>query len=356
MSDEIIYLNAGIMLFGCVCSVVCMLTVRMAKQVIVTMVGYLSYIIRAVFVYLMVSGTCYFHSITLPWHLGRNILWLILSTAMVYAYWKRHQRTEYDYITRFFCMILIPQAVGLNLYVLQPDIYWFELSLTISMLLLTAFLFRWTFQTNYNNQKRLVETEYALQYELLRPHFLYNALSSISTLCEFDGELAAEMTHHFSDYLTKNLEDISEGKVVPFSRELSHLENYIAIERMRFQDALNVKYEIETDDFYVPSMVLQPLVENAIKHGIGVREEGGTITISTKQYEKSGVYVIVVHDDGVGFDVNKEMDHSRSHIGLMNIRKRLSVMESANLVVNSEVGRGTTITVMIPKNMTVQKV
>ena len=144
------------------------------------------------------------------------------------------------------------------------------------------------------------------------------------------------------------MDSLKQTKAVPFEQELSHLKNYLYIEKLRFDDLLNIEYDIQATDFEVPQLSIQPIVENAVKHGVGMAEDGGTVTIATR--ETDDAYEVIVSDDGVGFDVNApKKDDGRSHIGMENTRKRLKDMCAAELIITSKVGEGTTVRVVIPK-------
>lgn len=197
-------------------------------------------------------------------------------------------------------------------------------------------------------QKELYEAEVKIMVSQIRPHFLYNALTSIAMMCELDPMTAKEATITFSKYLRGNMDSLKQTKAVPFEQELSHLKNYLYIEKLRFDDLLNIEYDIQATDFEVPQLSIQPIVENAVKHGVGMAEDGGTVTISTR--ETDDAYEVIVSDDGVGFDVNApKKDDGRSHIGMENTRKRLKDMCAAELIITSKVGEGTTVRVVIPK-------
>lgn len=197
-------------------------------------------------------------------------------------------------------------------------------------------------------QKELYEAEVKIMVSQIRPHFLYNALTSIAMLCELDPKTAKEATIAFSKYLRGNMDSLKQTKAVPFEQELSHIKNYLFIEKLRFDDLLNIEYDIQTTDFEVPQLSIQPLVENAVKHGVGMAEDGGTVTISTR--ETDDAFEVIISDDGVGFDVNApKKDDGRSHIGMENTRKRLKEMCGADIIIESEVGKGTTARVIIPK-------
>ena len=111
---------------------------------------------------------------------------------------------------------------------------------------------------------------------------------------------------------------------------------------------MNIEYDIQTTDFFLPLLSIQPLVENAVKHGVGMKEDGGTVTIATRETEDA--YEVIISDDGVGFDVNEKKDDGRSHVGMENTKKRLRDMCNADIIITSKVGEGTTARVIIPKN------
>ena len=143
------------------------------------------------------------------------------------------------------------------------------------------------------------------------------------------------------------MNSLKEQAPVPFESELKHLETYLSLEKMRFGDELNIEYDIEATDFLIPSLTVQPLVENAVKHGVGMKEDGGTVTIATKEFDDR--YEVIVSDDGVGFDTAKKPNDGRTHIGMENVRNRLKTMCNAVLNIESTVGKGTVATITIPK-------
>ena len=115
---------------------------------------------------------------------------------------------------------------------------------------------------------------------------------------------------------------------------------------MRFGDELKTEFNIDTENFSLPNMCLQVIVENAVKHGISRKRGGGTLKISTNEDDEN-IYV-VVEDDGVGFDTSVEFD--KTHVGIRNIRNRLSFIVKGTLDIQSKIGYGTKVTITIPKN------
>lgn len=193
--------------------------------------------------------------------------------------------------------------------------------------------------------KELTEKQTQIMVSQIQPHFLYNTLTAIYQLCDIDTELAQKTILDFSTYLRANMDGIKSTSPISFEKELEHTKTYLAIEMLRFSDILSVEYNIEATDFMIPALTLQPLVENAVKYGIRSRNDGGTVTISTKR--GNGKIYVSVHDDGMGFDVNEKKNDGRSHTGIDNTRQRLKLMMNADLVVESEIGVGTTATIIL---------
>lgn len=184
----------------------------------------------------------------------------------------------------------------------------------------------------------------------IKPHFIFNCLGSIEMLCKLDAEKARKAIHHFSKYLRVNMDSISEKNLIPFSSELEHIRNYVWLEKMRFEDDLEYQEEISTTGFYLPPLTIQPLVENAVKHGMMGMEEGVLkVTLSVKETENA--YEIQITDNGAGFDPNEPPNDGRSHIGIQNVRKSLKYKVKGTLLIESEIGKGTRIQVCIPKEM-----
>ena len=190
----------------------------------------------------------------------------------------------------------------------------------------------------------------AIMLSQIQPHFLYNSLTSIYGLCETDPGKAQEAVGMFSNYLRFNMDSLKKDRPVPFSTELLHVKTYLALEQMRFDDMLRVVWDIGTEGFMIPSLTLQPLVENAVKHGLGKSETGGTVTISVKEREDR--YTITVADDGVGFDPERALGDGRTHVGIRNVRERLASLSHATLEIQSEKGAGTRAVITIPKEAT----
>ena len=191
----------------------------------------------------------------------------------------------------------------------------------------------------------LAESRISTMMSQIRPHFIYNTLGSIEQLCKLDPAKAGELVHNFAKYLRGNFGELDNPKPILMSQEMKHVHHYVSIENVRFPD-MTFTFEMNSKDFYLPALTVQPIVENAIKHGLMKLSHGGTIRVVT--YETDRDYCVLVEDDGMGFDTNMLIDE-RKHMGLRNIRERLKVMVGGKLEVESTVGVGTKVLITIPK-------
>lgn len=221
------------------------------------------------------------------------------------------------------------------------------LSMIVAIEILILFL---SIEKNYmllEDEQRLKDANVKIMVSQIQPHFIYNTLSSISTLIPIDQARAQKALDDFTEYLRMNFSTLTETNLVSFSDELKHIQTYIELEKMRFNERLHVNYDIKVSSFCVPPLSIQPLVENAIKHGILKKVEGGTILIKTYETEKA--YVVEVIDDGVGFNIEDIDFKSNTHIGLNNVKHRITTMCKGEMNIFSEINKGTTIVVKFYK-------
>ena len=191
----------------------------------------------------------------------------------------------------------------------------------------------------------LTESRVATMISQIQPHFIYNTLGTIEQLCITEPKEASKLVRNFSLYLRGNFSELDNSKPIRFSQEMNHVKHYTDIEQVRFPD-MTIQYDLRSVEFLLPALSVQPLVENAIKHGLMGLEEGGIVTISA--YETKEYYVVEVTDDGVGFDMNAGYDETK-HVGIKNIRGRIEAMCGGTLTLESEIGKGTKATIRIPK-------
>ena len=191
----------------------------------------------------------------------------------------------------------------------------------------------------------LTESRISTMMSQIRPHFIYNTLGSIEQLCRLDPPKAQELVHNFAKYLRGNFGELDNPRPILMSQEMEHVHHYVSIENLRFPD-MTFTFEMNTEDFRIPALTIQPIVENAIKHGLMRLPKGGAIRVVS--YATDNDYLISVVDDGVGFDVGT-LSEDRHHVGIRNIRERLKVMVNGTLEIESTVGEGTKVLIKIPK-------
>ncbi len=196
-------------------------------------------------------------------------------------------------------------------------------------------------------EEKIKEAQTKIMLSQIKPHFVYNSLSSISTLIEIDPKKAQSALDDFTEYLRRNLASLTETRLIPFEDELKHIKTYISLEKMRFGNKINVIYDIQTKDFSVPPLSVQPVVENAIKHGILRKIDGGTLIIKTRK--KNFSFVVEVIDDGVGFFPGNVQDDENRHFGLNNIKYRIEKICDGHILVDSEPKKGTHVTITFYK-------
>ena len=187
-----------------------------------------------------------------------------------------------------------------------------------------------------------------LMLSQIKPHFLYNTLNAISTLCDEDPHMAKQAIDQFAHYLRGNMSSIDQNGPIPFPQELDHTKTYLDIEKMRFEDAFQVNYQITCTDFRIPALTVEPLAENAVRHGVRGNKGGrGVITIATR--DTGDHFEVVITDNGPGFDPSAVPDDGKPHVGITNVRERLADVCGGRLDIRSTPGEGTTATILLPK-------
>ncbi len=174
-------------------------------------------------------------------------------------------------------------------------------------------------------------------------------MNSTYALCDEDVQRAKEVIIHLSNYLQQSISSINTDKLISFEKELAHTAVYLELEKTRYPKRFDVEYDTPVTDFELPPLTVQPLVENAMTHGILKLSDDkrGRIRISTKR--GNGYVKVEVSDNGVGFDMaDKDAVLNDERVGIRNVHDRLAIMEDAELHVKSKVGEGTVVDIIIP--------
>ncbi len=181
----------------------------------------------------------------------------------------------------------------------------------------------------------------------MRPHFIYNTMTSVYYLCEQDSKKAQQVILDFTTYLRKNFTAIANKELILFSEELEHIQAYLAVVKAQFDSSLYVDYDITYTKFRLPPLTLQPLVENSVKYGIDPDSDPLHILIQTRESDLGSD--IIVKDDGPGFDATDIFEQNNA---LSNIKKRLEMMCHGTISISSAQGEGTIIKICIPPTET----
>ncbi len=265
------------------------------------------------------------------------------SFYLLFRYKSQMSKTVHM-VSIFYLLIPIP------IFIVQMFVYGLNLvNFTGIIIIIIIFLFIQSEQSRkmVEQELALAEKNSALVLSQIQPHFLYNSLTAIYRLCDTNPEDAQKAINDFSKYLRGNLDSINQTKMISFHEELKHLQAYLSLEKIRFDDYLEIVYDIQATEFLLPPLTIQPLVENAIKHGIGSLPNGGRVTITTSASDQ--FYVICVQDNGIGFQPGTLPNDDRSHVGISSVRSRLEIMCSGSLKMISSPGNGTTAIIQIPK-------
>lgn len=193
-------------------------------------------------------------------------------------------------------------------------------------------------------EQQLTQSRIVSMTGQIRAHFIFNILNTISGLCKYDPEKADETVICFSRFLRTNINVLEDDRPVPFRAALDHLEDYIALEQARFGNKIRFETNIQHSDFMIPPLILQPIVENAVKHGLTTTTKGGTIWLET--WLDNNTTYIRIRDNGVGYDTSAAPKDEST--GLRNVRFRLKHVANGDMTIESIPGYGTTVTITIP--------
>ncbi len=237
--------------------------------------------------------------------------------------------------------------VAYTIEVLRPGLWVSNIGAAIAFMLLYANIQIEVRHQAAIKEKELTKARISVMLSQIQPHFLYNSLNAIDNLYFQNLDEAHKAMLDFSDYLRGNMDSLSQKELIPFSKELEHTRQYLRLERLRFADKLQITYDIKKENFKLPTLTLQPIVENAVRYGITKKRGGSSIIIRTEETETS--FRITVIDDGAGFDQSLLKKDGRSHTGISNVRNRLAAMCQGTLIIESEAHKGTTAIIEIPK-------
>lgn len=241
---------------------------------------------------------------------------------------------------------MLPLASTLTIELLTDDMHITSFGTTIALLMVFEMLEDSRYKELVHKEQTLNIRQAKLMTEQMQPHFIYNSLMSIDYLIRTDPDAAAKCLENFTGYLRGNIDALTSEEPIPFSRELEHIKQYISLERAGTDREFSVELELDAGDFKVPSLTVQPIVENAVKHGALSRKDGsGRVRIVT---ENIGQYVrITITDNGIGAAMTEKQQHHRN-VGVNNARSRLETQCGGSLTVSYTDG-GTRAVITVPR-------
>ena len=250
--------------------------------------------------------------------------------------------------TAFRVYFILP-TIAVVLQNIQYGINFTIFSTIIAGLAMYIFIVRDQTERYYRQEQENARLQTEIMLSQIQPHFLNNTLVAIGRLCNGVPEAKAAL-YKFTNYLQGNMDALSKTDPIPFATELEHTKAFLELEQLRFGEKLNVVYDLEATAFLLPTLTLQPIVENAVEHGVRENEDGaGTVTISSREFPDR--WEISVIDDGPGFDPNEIGSDGERHIGLQNVRERLRHVSGGELRIESAPGKGCRVTIELPKDM-----
>ena len=308
----------------------------------------------AVYLTAFFSNIAFYFSSNGHFHAGplRHTCTLISAVLYAWLFWLTMRQFQPRQRRESWIPILVTALIGgaaimdfTVAFIEQPVAY-----LTMAIAISCVFYYTWLHLQFVREHEDALVTGQRVQQMLsqIKPHFLHNALTLIIDLCDTAPQKAKEATVEFSRYLRGNMESIDRTGPISFEKELEHTKLYLDIEQMRFAGDLQVRYDIACTGFSLPALTVEPLAENAVRHGVREKPDGrGTVVIATR--ETPDGYEITVTDDGPGFDPDRLPEDGQMHVGIANVRERLRQIVDGSLEYRSAPGEGTAAIIRIPK-------
>ena len=267
------------------------------------------------------------------------LLILLLNLAGTIRSRKRLSRKVY----LAFLVAILPMALALTVQMFFDVFPLLDIAYVLSALSMYGLVLSDRIEQDRRQQREIAHQRTSIRALQMRPHFIHNTLMSIYYLCQQDVEKAQAVTLDFASYLGKSFNAIAENELIPFTEELEHTRAYLAVEKARFEGQLFVEFDTPHTFFKLPPLTLQPVVENAVKHGISPHLGPMHLSVRTRAAEDGSE--ITVEDTGPGFS---PADDNEPHVALANIRERLALMCGGTLEIATRDTGGTVVTIQIP--------
>lgn len=273
-------------------------------------------------------------------------LWLsplvVISILNLAGLIKRRNKLSKRYFVALL-LYLLPMTISLFFHMFFEAEVYVVLCMVLFALIMFVLILSDNMDQFMRQQREIARQKASINVLQMRPHFIYNTMMSIYYLCKQDSDKAQQVTLDFTSYLRNNFTAIASEDTIPFCDELEHTRAYLAVEQAQHEDRLFVEFDTPHTQFRLPPLTLQPLVENAIKHGMN--PDGDPLHIFVKTRKTKDGSEIIVENDGARYD---PADDNEPHIALNNIRQRLEMMCKGTLEITPHEEGGTTVKVTIP--------
>ena len=302
-------------------------------------------------IYTQFSKTIYYYDDQAVYHRGPwypvllipPVLMMVVNAILLIV--KRRQLTKGQMVA-FATYILLP-AISIIIQMFFYGYYIIILGSSIAAFLMMTHVVNDQTEQYYRQKMELANMKNEILLSQIQPHFVINTLGAIAHLCD-DAPEAREAIMTFSRYIRGNIDVLLKESLIPFNKEVEHTNLYLQLEKLRFGDNLQVEMNLKARNFLIPTLTLQPLVENAVRHGVRGNPDGkGTVWITSRETEQG--YEVSVTDNGPGFDPEKIREDGRNHVGLENVRERIRMIAGGELKIESEPGVGTTVTILLQR-------
>ena len=275
------------------------------------------------------------------WALAMAPLTISLLFNIVAAIRRRKKLSKKYYIG--LLVYMIPMSVTMLIHMFIQIEVFVVAGLALFALTMYGFILSDNIEQYSKQQQKIAHQKASIMVLQMRPHFIYNTMTTIYYLCKQNADKAQQVTMDFTSYLRQNFNAIASEDPVPFDDELKHTQSYLAVEKAQHENTLFVEYDTPFTRFRLPPLTLQPLVENAVKHAMN--PNAGPLTISIRTEQTNAGVLITVEDNGCGFDTN---DKTKPHPALDNIENRLKQQCGGTLTISPRKGGGTSVKVTVP--------
>ena len=267
---------------------------------------------------------------------------ILIAVNLVEVFFMRKQLGKNYFVA--FLIYLLPLLTAMVIQSFVSVFLFIVVAVSISALSMFGIIMTDQVEHHLRQQREIANQRARIAVLQMRPHFIYNTMMSIYYLCEQNQTKAQQVVLDFTNYLRKNFNAIAGDDMISFSEELEHTRAYLAVEQAQFEDRFIVEYDTPFTQFRLPPLTLQPIVENAVKHGMNP-DSDEPLSIVIKTEKTDGEARITVEDNGFGF---RPTDSKEPHIALSNIYERLEMMCKGTLTISPREGGGTSVKVTIP--------